>query len=142
MSDAVVGGVRSRVTALRRRPRSPIVVVGVASSSNIVRRWLGLLLAALWLLTLASTPTARVTGGELPALERSGLADDHPSSAARTIAVEDNESGGVDADAVLASVTILGGPQVAVSIRTDADGLVPVRRHEFERQARGPPARS
>ncbi len=142
MNDAGTEGVRSRVTALRRRLRSPIVVVGVAESGNIVRRWLGLLLAALWLLTLSSTPTARVTGGERPALERSGLADHHPSSAARTIAVEDNEGGGVDVDAVLASVTILGGPDVADSIRTDVDGLVPVRRHEFERQARGPPARS
>jgi hypothetical protein len=117
-----------------------MVVSGVSHSSDI-RRWLGLLLAALWLLTLSATPTTRVTGTDL-ALERSGLADHHPSSAARTIAVEDNESGGIDADAVFASVTILGGPAVAVSVRTDVHGLVAARRHDFERSARGPPARS
>lgn len=108
-----------------------------------IRRWLALLLAALWLLTLSDTPSAPVTEGDLASLEKSGLADDHPSSAARTLtAVEDNESGGVDADAVLASVTMLGGPVVADSIRTDADDLVDARREEFERSARGPPSRS
>jgi len=118
-----------------------MVVIGV-EQPNHLRRWVGLLLAALWLLTLASTPTARVTEGDFPALERSGLADHHPTSTARTLAVEDNESGGVDADAVLASVTILGGPAVVVSIGSDTDGLVAARRHDFERSARGPPARS